>query len=41
MFVNQVAWIEIILETGARLFFNLFYTLVAEIQKVEPGYEEM
>lgn len=41
MFVNQVAWIEIILETGACLFFNLFCTLVAEIQKVEPGYEEM
>lgn len=42
MFVNQVACTEIILEAGARWFFNLlciFYS--AEIQKDEPGYEEM
>jgi len=41
MFLHQVACIEIILETGSRLFFNLFCTMLAEIQKVELGYEEM
>lgn len=41
MFLHQVACREIILEIGACLFFNLFCALVAEIQKVESGYEEM
>lgn len=41
MFVHQVACTEIILEIGACLYFNLFCTLVAKIQKVEPGYGEM
>lgn len=39
--MDQVACIEIILETGVSLFFNLFCTLVAEMQKVESDYDEM